>query len=169
MSDAFDLQQRYIEIRKRLRRPPNAVVDQGIDLRRNRLPPTKGTPTPVPLTEKARPFHEIRVFISEQCRPPKTIDVGMILRAVAHHYRVRIDDIKGRSRHATVVEPRHVAIFLALRLTTRSSVALAKDIDRDHSSILHARDKMILRIEAGEPVSEVIQFLEKGIKAGHYV
>lgn len=166
MSDTMDLQRHYIAVRNRLRRPPNAVEDKGIDLHRNRPQPV--LPPLVPLAIKARPFHEIRVFISEQCRPPKVVDTGMILRAVSHHYRVGIADIKGRSRTATIVEPRHVAIFLALRLTIRSTTGLAQELDRDHSSIIHARDKMIDRIKDGDKVGEVIQFLEDGIKAGHY-
>lgn len=162
----MDLQRHYIQVRNRLRRPPNAVEDKGIDLKRGR--PLPVIPASPPLTEKARPFHEIRVFISEQCRPPKVIDTNMILRAVSHHYRVGIADLKGRSRTAVIVEPRHVAIFIALRLTIRSTTSLALELDRDHSSIIHARNKMMERIEQGDRVGTVIQFLEDGLKAGHY-
>src|ERR1700742_3553930 len=124
----MDLQRHYISVRNRLRRPPNAVEDTGIALRKNKPPATKGyreeRAKALDLAGKAKPFHEIRVFISEQCRAPKVIDFSMILRAVSHHYRVGVADLKGPARHAEIVEARHVAIIIALRLTVRSSVAL---------------------------------------------
>ncbi|MGE3182765.1 MAG: chromosomal replication initiator protein DnaA, partial [Phycisphaerae bacterium] len=65
--------------------------------------------------------------------------IGEILDIVAAHYRVHVREIIGRKRTRTVSLPRHIAMYLARRLTNMSLGEIGAHVGgRDHSTVLHA-------------------------------
>jgi chromosomal replication initiator protein len=76
----------------------------------------------------------------------------VILDAVARHFGVSVDELRGRARHKEIVAPRHLAMFL-LREDARLSYPQIGLLlgGRDHSSVVHACDKIGLEIERGGP------------------
>ena len=68
--------------------------------------------------------------------------MNIIERVVCNHYNVSIDDIKGKSRKAHIVEPRHVIFFLTYKETPATFKAIAKLYGVHQSSVMHAVDKM---------------------------
>jgi chromosomal replication initiator protein len=75
-----------------------------------------------------------------------------ILAAVARHYGVSVDEIRGKSRQKEIVAPRHLAMYL-LREDARLSYPQIGILlgGRDHSSVLHACDKIGSQIERNQP------------------
>jgi len=61
-----------------------------------------------------------------------------VIRAVARDYGVSVADMLGPRRTARLVEPRHVAIWLARDLLELSFPALARAFRRDASTVQHA-------------------------------
>ena len=69
--------------------------------------------------------------------------VSEIIEAVSHQFRIPIDDIKGTSRKAPIVEARHVAIFITREITGDSWKHIGSLFGgRDHTSMMHGYQKV---------------------------
>lgn len=66
-----------------------------------------------------------------------TPPIRTIQEVVGRHYGVDILDMLS-GRRAETVRPRHVAMYLAKRLTTKSYPQIGIAFNRDHTSVLHA-------------------------------
>src|SRR5688572_14812829 len=69
---------------------------------------------------------------------PATREPPMILDAVARHFGVTLEDLRGKARHKEIVAPRHLAMYL-LREDARLSYPQIGALlgGRDHTSALH--------------------------------
>lgn len=140
---AAEIIQRARDIRLKLRRPPNAVFDRGIDLRRGRNP----YPATVPAIKPSEiPQLKARVLITEKEREAKRVKIDTILKAVSLHFRIGINDLKGKSRIASVTYPRHLAVYLACKHTKMTYSAISRIFSRDHTTTLYVRDKIAAQI-----------------------
>lgn len=71
------------------------------------------------------------------------VGIPQIVEAVARYYKIPGDEIKGESRKAPITHARHVAVFLARDLTGNSWKHIGSHFGgRDHSSVMHAYDKI---------------------------
>lgn len=137
----------YVIVRDRLRNPPNAVRDRGIDLRRRDEPEPPeiiaSIPEPV-IIEAPEPDEviDIPAFIFPNpifTMPRKVPTVDEIIRYVAAHYQVRVAEILSDRRVANIVRPRHVAMYLAKNMTGKSLPEIGRRFgNRDHTTILNA-------------------------------
>lgn len=135
--------QRARALHHRLMNPANAVPDTPIDLKR---------PAPIehlhamrdPLAEYGPrdPLDLIfgpRVFWGV----PKRITIERIQHAVMDYYNVPMIDFMSARRPAYLVRPRHVAMYLAKTLTTRSYPEIGRRFgDRDHTTVMNAVKQM---------------------------
>lgn len=83
--------------------------------------------------------------------PPPKLQVQDIQRAAARHFNVRRNEMLSQRRAAAIARPRHVAMFLAKELTTKSYPEIGRCFGgRDHSTVLHAvrRIEMLLPHDA---------------------
>jgi len=123
---------------------------------------------PVPVVVKAKPaaidksyypqmwFWELVSFIPRRVNSSITCHVGprvdTIQSVVAKKYGISKTDILSQRRHKTVVEARHVAIYIAREMTTQSMPEIGRRFsNRDHTTILHAAKK-IARIVERDPI-----------------
>lgn len=82
---------------------------------------------------------------------PARIDIKTIIRVVAESYNIKPIEILSDRRTMDIVEPRHVAIYLARILTRFSLPQIGKHFGgRDHTTCLHAFQKIELRRQADE-------------------
>lgn len=66
-----------------------------------------------------------------------------VVAAVADYYRVRIDDLRGRSRTKEIVLPRQVAMYLMREETSASLGDIGNELGgRDHTTVMHGIDKI---------------------------
>ncbi len=82
----------------------------------------------------------------------RRVSVEQVLRMVAQRYGVTEGELKSRSRKKNFALPRHVAMYLARRLTVHSFPELGEKFGgRDHTSVLAATRKIDKqrRIDAG--------------------
>jgi hypothetical protein len=71
-----------------------------------------------------------------------------IQRVIAEEDGVTVAEINGPRRFDKIVNARHLAMFLALKITGQSTPFVARRFGfRDHSSIIHARDRIARLIE----------------------
>jgi chromosomal replication initiator protein len=67
----------------------------------------------------------------------KTVTPKAILLAVGRYYGINSDDLKGRSRHKHIVEPRHIAMYLLRHDAHLSTPEIGRQLNRDHTTVLH--------------------------------
>jgi chromosomal replication initiator protein len=95
----------------------------------------------------------------------KRLTVDDIQKAVAGHYGVTPADICSKRRTQSVVRPRHVAMYLAKTMTTRSLPDIGRRFgNRDHSTVIHAVNKVTSLLKAGDPVSDDIDRLTRELQ-----
>lgn len=62
-----------------------------------------------------------------------------IMESVCDVYSLNITDLHSQDRHRRLARPRQVAMYLARKMTPRSSTEIGRYIGgRDHSTVLHA-------------------------------
>ncbi|MFI5277949.1 MAG: chromosomal replication initiator protein DnaA, partial [Ktedonobacterales bacterium] len=78
----------------------------------------------------------------------RRVSVEDVLNAVAEHYRIQADDLKGKARDRHIVTPRHVAMYLMRQETEASLLEIGQALGgRDHSTVLHGCDKIGREVE----------------------
>ncbi|MDY0323878.1 MAG: chromosomal replication initiator protein DnaA [Candidatus Carbobacillus sp.] len=90
----------------------------------------------VPLAEEA-----LKDIISPQNH--KQLTVFDILKTVADHFSVKIEDLKGKKRQRDIVLPRQIAMYLTRELTNLSLPKIGQEFGgRDHTTVMHAYEKI---------------------------
>jgi hypothetical protein len=153
----------------------NAVVDDGIDLRRHRGPPPK-PPKPILLPSPKQPPEPppqavlvSRIVITEvilrknvwpKIDPPPEgwVPLKTIWHHVCRHYNVTLADLLSKKRTANIVLPRHVAYFLCC-VHSRFSVAdIGRRMFSDHTTVLHGKSRIERLAQSDEPIkNDLIQ------------
>jgi hypothetical protein len=145
------------ERRERLRNPPNAVRDYGIDLKRKVIPiEQRDEPQEVPVKEE--PSIEVfgpRVLTLDDLafgplvhpdikpQPMRVAMIATIQCLVADHYGISVRELLSNRRTPRVVRPRQVAMYLAKTLTLRSLPEIGRRFaGRDHTTVLHSVRKI---------------------------
>jgi chromosomal replication initiator protein len=70
------------------------------------------------------------------------IEPDRIVHLVAGHYGITRDQLKGKRRTNSVALPRQIAMYLMRRQTTLSLSEIGRFFDRDHTTVIHACDKI---------------------------
>ncbi|MFC1521379.1 chromosomal replication initiator protein DnaA [Elusimicrobiota bacterium] len=90
--------------------------------------------------------------------------ISQIQEIVAKHYHLDLEDLKGKSRSASKVLPRQIAMFLAKTLTGRSLVDVGHAFGgKDHATVIHAVNKITSLAKIDPFFSQLINKLEKEI------
>lgn len=101
-------------------------------------------------------------------RPARTLQVSDILDAVTQYYGLRLTELLGRRRSRSVSHPRHVAMYLARKLTPLSLEEIGAYFgNRDHSTVLHAERAIEEARATDAQTREAIQHLTRTLLAKH--
>ena len=96
---------------------------------------------------------------------PTAVRVETILKVVAEKYSVEVRDLMSRSRRNEVAFPRQLGMYLANTLTPLSTADIGRKLDRDHSTVIHARDKIKGMLEKDPFFLETVNRLIERIKS----
>jgi len=95
----------------------------------------------------------------------KRLTVDEIQKAVATHFGVTAADICSKRRTQSVVRPRHVAMYLSKTMTTRSLPDIGRRFGgRDHSTVIHAVNKVTSMLESGDPIAQDVDTLTRSLR-----
>lgn len=101
--------------------------------------------------------------ISSEASP---VRVETIQRVVAYKYSVDVKDLKGAQRTASVALPRQLAMYLACIMTDLSLKEIGRSFGgRDHTTVLHSREKIKKQVEGDPFFLEVVNKLQSDIHA----
>lgn len=74
---------------------------------------------------------------------PAGISIEQIQRAVANHYRLRVDDLVSKNNARHIAVPRQVAMYLCKRLTKHSFPEIGREFGgKHHTTVIHSVDKI---------------------------
>jgi chromosomal replication initiator protein len=86
--------------------------------------------------------------------PPRRVSVLQVQKAVSDYYGLTIEELLSAGRERRLSQPRQLAMYLACEMTRDNLPAIAAAFERDHSTVVHARDKLSRTcLEGGELAS----------------
>ena len=95
----------------------------------------------------------------------QNISLDIIQKVIAENYQISISELKGKKRDKKYVFPRQVAIYIARELTEISYSELGNEFGgKDHSTIMHAYDKIAESIKLDSSLEAKISLLIREIK-----
>lgn len=81
----------------------------------------------------------------------------MVIETVCKYFNISKNDIVGKKKNKEIVEPRMICIYLICELLDLPLVAIGKKFgDRDHTTIMHARDKITEQIKTNNKIKVYI-------------
>lgn len=157
MSEVDAMLKRYAEVRERLRNPPNAVPDTGINLRRHREP---SSPTHIPVPEPLPP-PQPHVISSLPPEPPKhltlrsTFEISSGVLGLAPHELTEKRITRDR------IFLRQIAIYVATKQKRWPITWISRLVNMDHSTIYYSYSKIERLLETDEHLKATIEDIER--------
>jgi len=94
----------------------------------------------------------------------KVITIQYVQEKVAEHFGLEIKHLKVRKRTRALVVPRQIAMYLARELTDHSLPQIGEEFGgRDHTTVLHAYDKISSQKEEDPSLKQTLRELERVI------
>ncbi len=95
----------------------------------------------------------------------KKITIDLIQKRVSEYFDIKLSDMKAKRRSRAVAYPRQVAMYLARQLTDYSLPEIGDQFGgRDHTTVIHAYDKIETDIKSKEGLKGLINRLIQNIK-----
>ncbi|QAT38791.1 chromosomal replication initiator protein DnaA [Clostridium sp. JN-9] len=94
----------------------------------------------------------------------KQVTIELIQDVVSSYYNLKIDDFKSARRTRNVAFPRQIAMYLSRKLTDMSLPKIGEEFGgRDHTTVIHAYEKISDCLKNDEALQKVINELTKRI------
>lgn len=94
----------------------------------------------------------------------KEITPELIINTVADHFGITVADISSKKKTQEIVYPRQIAMYLCRNLTDTSLQVVGQLLGRkDHTTVMHAIDKIQSEIESNESSRNTIDVIKKKI------
>ncbi len=91
-------------------------------------------------------------------------NIAKIQKAVADYYKITVEDLKSKKRTSNINYPRQVAIYLCRTYTDESFPKIGLEFgNRDHSTIIHACDKIKADLKTNTQLREIIKEIKNNI------
>ena len=96
---------------------------------------------------------------------PIEITVDIIKEAVSKNFKIRMEDFNSRKRTRAIAYPRQIAMYLTRELTDLSLPKIGDEFGgRDHTTVIHACDKINGDLEKDEKLKNKIEKLVSELK-----
>ena len=97
--------------------------------------------------------------------PVKDIDITCetVKKAVCKKFNIKITDIESKKRKREFSYPRQIAMYLCRELTDLSLPKIGDSFGRDHTTVLHACDKISKEIKTNQNLADEIRELKETI------
>lgn len=107
--------------------------------------------------------HELKhLFETQQSRE---VSIDEIITKVASRYNVSSESIKSKSRHASIIQPRFVSMYLSTKLTQMTTIQIGKEFgNRDHSTVINARNNIESLIKEDENLKDIVDDIISDLK-----
>lgn len=97
------------------------------------------------------------------------VTVEEIIKIVAGKFGIKINELKAAKKNKNLTVPRHIAMYLARKMTTCSYPDIGEKIGgRDHSTVIYACNKIKKIIDTDGNIKSVIQNIEDMLHKGQF-
>ena len=119
------------------------------------------------ITKRAEPTKEMAEEILSEFVHAESlaIEPDSIVLVTAAHYGITREQLKGKRRTNSVALPRQVAMFLMRRMTTLSLSEIGRFFDRDHTTVIHACEKIERLRVVDRTMRETVERLAEAVQA----
>ena len=93
------------------------------------------------------------------------VSVAAIKKIVGKHFNVKIEDFSSKKKNQTIAWPRQIAMYLTNTMTDLSLPEIGREFNRDHSTVVHARDLVKEKINTDPFFTAEINQIISEIKA----
>jgi chromosomal replication initiator protein len=95
----------------------------------------------------------------------KNITIDLIQKVISEYFGLSHKDLRGKRRTKAIAFPRQVAMFLSREMTEYSTTEVGAEFGgRDHTTVMHACQKVEDRIKFDPTLEPIINQLKKKIK-----
>lgn len=94
-----------------------------------------------------------------------SINVNSIKKIVGKRFSIKMEDFNSKRKTQSIAWPRQIAMYLTTELTDMSLPEIGREFNRDHSTVVHARDVVKEKVEADPFFAAEINQLILDIKA----
>ncbi len=95
----------------------------------------------------------------------KNVSIDLIQRTVAEYFGLSHMDLRGKKRTKAIAFPRQIAMYIARDLTEYSTTEVGLEFGgRDHTTVMHACQKIEDRIKTDSTLEPTIQHLIRTVK-----
>lgn len=94
----------------------------------------------------------------------KIINIDYIKKIVSNYYTIPVEDLSSKNRSQKIVFPRHVAMYISRQLTDLSLIKIAESFNKDHSTVIHAIEKVESLISEDETVKDEVEAIIEKIE-----
>lgn len=95
-----------------------------------------------------------------------SVTADQIIDSVCSYFDVSKTDLIGKKKNKEIVEPRMIAIYLISEILELPLVAIGKTFGgRDHTTIMHARDKISTEIKTNKKTQTLVSEIKKMLKS----
>ncbi|MCA1713545.1 MAG: chromosomal replication initiator protein DnaA, partial [Actinobacteria bacterium] len=95
----------------------------------------------------------------------REINVTLIQDEVARFFDITVEDLCSTSRSRQLVTARQIAMYLVRELTDLSLPRIGRAFNRDHTTVMHARDKITALMKERRAIYEQVQELTTRIRS----
>jgi len=104
----------------------------------------------------------LKDVFSSRDRP---VNPELIKKHICKHFNIKQSDLESAKRSRNLSFPRQIAMYICRDLTELSLPKVGEAFgNRDHTTVLHACDKISSEIKSNESLRDVIKEIEKSIK-----
>lgn len=93
----------------------------------------------------------------------ESLDAEKIIQSVCQFFNISKDDMFSRKRNNEIAEPRQLCMYLISDMIDMPLMAIGKIFNRDHSTVVHARDKISSQIRTNQKTKTIISDLKSQI------
>ncbi|NLU11149.1 MAG: chromosomal replication initiator protein DnaA [Tepidanaerobacter acetatoxydans] len=98
---------------------------------------------------------------------PKQVTSAQIVEEVGSYFSIKPEEFKSKKRTKDLAFARQVAMYLCCELTDLSLPKIGEEFGgRDHTTVIHARDKITRDIQEDSQLSNAVESLKKKILYG---
>ena len=117
------------------------------------------------VTRNAVTLDFIKKVIREITGNKKSVSIEAILHAVSDRFNVSISQLQSKSRTRSLTLPRQITMYLSRKLTNMSLTEIGGFLGgRDHSTVIHADEKIIELLKKDKNLLFVLQKIESELQ-----
>jgi len=95
---------------------------------------------------------------------PKLVTTDTIKNIVGQYYGIKVEDFNAKKRNKSIVLPRQIAMFLCRELTDLSLPRIGEEFGRDHTTIMHAYEKISSEMKINIQLKSTLEELKSKIE-----